>query len=129
MRSEPLNNCHSDEVTPIASSHSALIFSSCCTAVPSTFTFTVHSSSGMSSLHSALKIYRNDISKHFRFEFATQRDSIFTVHFIVCHSKHFHSKLKHLKPKANVCSHRVKLKNPQSFPSTGGGNGCVLFRH
>ena len=40
MRSEPLNNCHWDEVTPIASSHSALIFSSGCSAVPITFTFT-----------------------------------------------------------------------------------------
>ena len=77
IRSEPLNNCHWDEVTPIASSHSALIFSSCCSAVPitftftavpastftavsGTFTFTVHSSSGMSSSHSALQMYCSD---------------------------------------------------------------------
>ena len=64
MRSEPLNNCHSDEVTPIASSHSALIFSSC-TAVPITFTFTMYSNSGMSSLHSALQMYCSDKAHNF----------------------------------------------------------------
>ena len=54
MRSEPLNKCHSDGVTPIASSHSALIFSVCCWK---TFTFTctkVHFSPENSSFHIAL---------------------------------------------------------------------------